>query len=62
MARVETDQDFRGRLMRVVHRGDRSKALVRAGEHLDDLGRTYGLFRTGIPLKLAAPRGEGQHD
>jgi hypothetical protein len=51
MSDPEPDSVFRERLLRVVAEKDRTSALVMSGANLDALGRKYGLFRTGVPLK-----------
>jgi hypothetical protein len=47
----ETDADFRVRLLRVVSEQERHLVRMLSGRHLDQLGRRYDRFRTGVPLK-----------
>jgi hypothetical protein len=47
----EPDSIFRERLLRVLTEADRKAAMLMSGERLDDLGRKYDRFRTGVPLK-----------
>ena len=47
----EPDDTFRARLLRVV--GEELRPFVRIAirPELDAIGRKYGRFRTGVPLK-----------
>ena len=51
MSDPEPDALFCARLLRVVAEKDRTLALVVRGAYLEALGRKYGRFRTGVPLK-----------
>lgn len=51
MSDPEPDSVFRERLLRVLTEADRQVAMVVSGDRLDDLGRKYDRFRTGVPLK-----------
>ena len=51
MSSPEPDELFRARLLRIVAELDRPMALVGVGPQLDRIGRKYGRFRTGVPLK-----------
>ena len=51
MSDPEPDELFRARLLRVVAELDRPMTLVGVGSQLDRIGRKYGCFRTGVPLK-----------
>jgi hypothetical protein len=50
MSDPEPDADFRERLLREVHDGDRDLVIRAAGKRLDALGRKYDVYRTGVPL------------
>lgn len=47
----ESDADFRERLLRVVPERDQPLLEVLWGDKLDQIGRQYDRFRTGVPLK-----------
>lgn len=51
MSDPEPDNVFRQRILRVVAEKDRRLAKIAAGPCLDELGRKYDRFRTGVPLK-----------
>ncbi|SDO45244.1 hypothetical protein SAMN05216360_12331 [Methylobacterium phyllostachyos] len=51
MSDAEPDAVFRQRLLRVVAEKDRPSAMGVVGAYLEALGRKYGRFRTGVPLK-----------
>jgi hypothetical protein len=51
MSDPEPDSLFRARLLRVVARKDLHVTLFGLGDQLDNIGRKYGRFRTGVPLK-----------
>lgn len=51
MSDPEPDELFRARLLRVVAVLDRPMVVVGVGSQLDRIGRKYGRFRTGMPLK-----------
>lgn len=51
MSEPEPDADFRERLLQVVAEKDRHLVGVLSGKHLDQLGREYNRFRTGVPLR-----------
>lgn len=51
MSDPEPDTTFRERLLRVVAEKDRLLALVASGYDLDQLGRKYDRYRTGVPLR-----------
>lgn len=51
MSDPEPDELFRARLLRVVAVLDRPMVVVGVGLQLDRIGRKYGRFRTGMPLK-----------
>jgi hypothetical protein len=53
MSDPEPDSAFRERLLRVVAEKDRLLAMVASGDDLDQLGRKYDRFRTGVPLRGA---------
>jgi len=53
----EPDDLFRARLLRVVADNERHLVRMAYGAHLDHIGRKYGRFRTGVPLKGFGPRG-----
>lgn len=57
MSDPELDSAFRERLLRVVAEKDRLLAMAASGDDLDQLGRRYDRFRTGVPLKGFGPRG-----
>jgi len=50
MSNPESDADFRERLLREVAEGDRDIVFGAAGKRLDELGRKYDVYRTGVPL------------
>ncbi|QGY04779.1 hypothetical protein MMSR116_24880 [Methylobacterium mesophilicum SR1.6/6] len=51
MSDPEPDELFRARLLRVVVDNDRHLVRMAYGAFLDHIGRKYGRFRTGVPLK-----------
>lgn len=51
MGTPEPDELFRVRLLRVVPDSERHLVRMAYGAHLDRIGRKYGRFRTGVPLK-----------
>jgi hypothetical protein len=51
MSDPEPDSLFRARLLRVVDRKDLHVTLFGLGDQLDNVGRRYDRFRTGVPLK-----------
>lgn len=51
MSDPEPDALFRERLFHVVSEEIRPYVLVATGDELDDIGRQYDRFRTGVPLK-----------
>ena len=51
MSDPEPDELFRARLLRVVAVLDRPMVVVGVVLQLDRIGRKYGRFRTGMPLK-----------
>lgn len=51
MASPESDEQFRARLLRVVADNERHLVRMAYGSYLDHVGRKYGRFRTGVPLK-----------
>jgi hypothetical protein len=51
MSDPESDADFRARLLRIVSEEDRHLVQTLSGKHLDQIGREYDRFRTGVPLK-----------
>jgi hypothetical protein len=50
MSDPEPDDIFRARLLRVVAEIDRFFTLLAFGPRLDNIGRKYGCYRTGVPL------------
>ncbi|WP_267361486.1 MULTISPECIES: hypothetical protein [unclassified Methylobacterium] len=51
MSDPEPDFAFRARLLPILSEKDRQLAMAVAGARLDNIGRKYGRFRTGVPLK-----------
>ncbi|MCJ2054682.1 hypothetical protein [Methylobacterium sp. J-070] len=51
MSHPEPDELFRARILRVVADNERHLVRMAYGAHLDHIGRKYGRFRTGVPLK-----------
>jgi len=51
MSAPEPDELFRTRLLRVVADSERHLVRMAYGEFLDQIGRKYARFRTGVPLK-----------
>lgn len=52
MSDPEPDSVFRERLLRVLTEAERQVAVVVSGDRLDNLGRKYDRFRTGVPMKV----------
>ena len=59
MSDPEPDADFRERMLREVHDGDRDLVIRAAGKRLDALGRKYDVCRTGVPLDRFDSFGDG---
>ena len=51
MSEPEPDELFRVRILRVVADHERHLVRMAYGSFLDRIGRKYGRFRTGVPLK-----------
>ncbi len=51
MSNPEPDELFRARLLRVVADHERHLVRMAYGAYLDQVGRKYDRFRTGVPLK-----------
>lgn len=51
----ETDEAFRGRILRVAAEQDLREVRAARMRDLDIIGRKYGRFRYGVPLTVTEP-------